>query len=492
MLGFGSALLVLSSGVTWLWLKEKKPPFFSNFSLKITALVLSAVVLAALFFGTPFSPSISDFLSRTTNPDGDLAASNQVPQPLNRLEVGGTDSGEIRRIVWQGAFDVWRRYPVFGSGVETFAYSYYLDRPTAHNLVSEWDFLYNKAHNEFLNFLATTGVVGAGTYVAMLGMMGWVGVRVAMSARSAPADRALSLGLLAGIAALSTTNFFGFSTVTVSVLLFLFAAWLVILASDQDTVLKQAAQTPVKSTSQRNSLAWWQKAGLLATSLVTLFFLNQVHTYWQADRLFAEGKKYIGAGYLAHGLQLLTTAVQRSPAEAVFYNELGEAYAQAALTEVQSGNASTAAQLAEASAINHTTAINLNAHHLNFYKAYTQSLIRMSPLEPKLLEEARFVLEKARTLAPTDPRLSYNLHLVEDSLGNSEKSLEYLQETIELKPNYASARVRLGKYFLEQQEYASASAEFSYILTYIAPDDASVQTLLEQAQASSSAESAKK
>jgi len=59
-----------------------------------------------------------------------------------------TSSGNIRKIVWTGAIDLWKKFPIFGTGVETFAYSYYWTRPVEHNLTSEWDFLYNKAHND--------------------------------------------------------------------------------------------------------------------------------------------------------------------------------------------------------------------------------------------------------------------------------------------------------------------------------------------------------
>ncbi len=41
------------------------------------------------------------------------------------LDTGGTESGEIRKIVWKGALEVFRNNSVFGTGVETFAYSYY-------------------------------------------------------------------------------------------------------------------------------------------------------------------------------------------------------------------------------------------------------------------------------------------------------------------------------------------------------------------------------
>lgn len=79
-----------------------------------------------------------------------------------------THSGKIRLIVWEGALKLWEKYPVFGTGPETFAYSYFLTRPEAHNKTSEKDFVYNKAHNELLHILATTGSLGFVTYVALL------------------------------------------------------------------------------------------------------------------------------------------------------------------------------------------------------------------------------------------------------------------------------------------------------------------------------------
>jgi O-antigen ligase len=58
--------------------------------------------------------------------------------------------------------------PLFGTGVETFAFAYYTYRPAQHNMTSEWDYLYNKAHNEYLNYLATIGILGLGSYLLMI------------------------------------------------------------------------------------------------------------------------------------------------------------------------------------------------------------------------------------------------------------------------------------------------------------------------------------
>ena len=86
----------------------------------------------------------------------------------NKTRIGGSDSMSIRRVVWQGALELGKKYPFFGTGVETFGYTYYWVRPTAHNLTSESDFLYNKAHNEYLNFLANTGFLGLLSYLFLI------------------------------------------------------------------------------------------------------------------------------------------------------------------------------------------------------------------------------------------------------------------------------------------------------------------------------------
>ncbi|HNQ16819.1 MAG TPA: O-antigen ligase family protein, partial [Candidatus Woesebacteria bacterium] len=135
LLGFGVSLVFL---LGWFALAY----FTHSWSIKKVALkqilirfslIGFLLLTSTLYFGTPLTPSITQLLNKSEAP--------KVETFGPALEAGGTESGEIRKIVWQGAIDVWKRYPFFGSGLETFAYSYYQDRPTTHNLVSEWDFL---------------------------------------------------------------------------------------------------------------------------------------------------------------------------------------------------------------------------------------------------------------------------------------------------------------------------------------------------------------
>ena len=119
-----------------------------------------------LIVGTPFTPSVNEFANKNEKVNIEAVAESEYRPPA--LEVGGTESGEIRKIVWRGAVEIYKNYPLLGSGPETFAYSYYNFRPQEHNLVSEWDFLYNKAHNEYLNYLATVGIIGTTAYLILI------------------------------------------------------------------------------------------------------------------------------------------------------------------------------------------------------------------------------------------------------------------------------------------------------------------------------------
>src|SRR3972149_8645857 len=187
----------------------------------------------------------------------------------------GTGSGSIRLIVWRGALKVWQRAPWFGSGPGTFAYSYYQDRPVEHNLVSEWNFLYNKAHNEFLNYLAETGLVGLTTYLTFLIGLFWL-LQVKQTRKSPVVT--VHQAVFASLVGLSVTHFFGFSTVTSNLLLFLLPA-----------IAFLSAEEPDQNYPRR--LKIWQKLGLAGTALLAVYCFWRLIAIWEADWWYTNGKQ---------------------------------------------------------------------------------------------------------------------------------------------------------------------------------------------------------
>ena len=169
------------------------------------------------------------------NPVRDLVLKTKDQRPTasqgTALETGGTESGSIRKIVWTGALRIWQANPknfLIGTGPETFAESYYQFRPIEHNQTSEWELLYNKAHNEFLNYLATTGLLGLLSYLLLLIIQFSVFIKKSPNIEY----RTLNIALLAGWLTISITNFWGFSVVIMQLFLFLFPA-IAITLNDQ-------------------------------------------------------------------------------------------------------------------------------------------------------------------------------------------------------------------------------------------------------------------
>lgn len=471
--GLVGGLIVWASLIGWqLYRHQRETKWLALVQLK-TLIVVGLLVGLSLvgisqIIGKPFAPDLGQLISQylpitsQTVPAVTQIESNSPDAPVvNRLDIGGTDSGEIRRIVWDGAWHVFLRYPLFGSGLETFAYSYYQDRPLAHNLVSEWDFLYNKAHNEFLNYLATTGVVG---FVAYTGLLGWflvVAIRE-LSDRHRPlilADRYLVCGLVAGLVALSISNFFGFSTVMVTILMYVYFAVLVVLRQPDETV--NSANQPF-STMQYLSLA--------GAGLSILYAWWMVSTWWSADRTFVMGKQYLQSGYTVEGLQYLQSAVNQSPQEALFYDELATSYSRVA-NALSEQDATTAAELADAAIKTSDQALLLNPRHLNFYKSRARIFINLSVFSPEYFQKAKETLLAAIVLSPTDAKLRYNLALVEAALGQTTEARQTLEETVIMKPNYAAAHLELARNYAASGQIEEARQKYQFMLATFNPQD---------------------
>jgi O-antigen ligase len=74
-----------------------------------------------------------------------------------------SDPGLIRVGIWKGIFALAFSSPknfLFGTGPETFPYAFQPYRPLELNYSSEWEFVFNKPHNFYLELLVEQGVFG--------------------------------------------------------------------------------------------------------------------------------------------------------------------------------------------------------------------------------------------------------------------------------------------------------------------------------------------
>lgn len=393
IIGFGLSFITY-----WLVLARQ----FSFEKIKSNLYVYTAIAIAAIVIvGTPFNRPLARLITPTP-------PVTTAPSPTGTaLETGGTESGDIRKIVWTGAIELVKKYPLLGTGPETFAYTYYWVRPVAHNMTSEWDFLYNKAHNEYLNIAATTGILGLLSYLAFhlsifISSLALIPKTKKISQNNDDCLRHLYPVVGASIIGFSVTNFFGFSVIPVYLMMILIAALPLTIGHASP---KQLSGTPY-----------------------TIYFVIPIVLLYPAylflaDMSFTKGKRFFDAGQIASALPLLKKASVSRPSEGLYHATLGEAYASAGQKDLA---------LKEVDATR-----NLNPYHLNFYKSRAKTYLTLASVDPSYHNGAATELEKARQLAPTDPKLAYNLGLVYTRLDKPDLAIKQIQDAINLKPNYA-------------------------------------------------------
>ena len=76
------------------------------------------------------------------------------------------------------------------------------------------------------------------------------------------------------------------------------------------------------------------------------------------------------------------------------------------------------------------------------------------------LPESKAELDEAAKLDPNNPRVFYNLGLLERGRSNCDGSIRYFEEVVRLDPNSADAHYYLGSCYLEKQDFTKAADEF--------------------------------
>lgn len=473
-LGFGVAFLIFWAGYFWINRSQYKKvvtPF---------GLIAISLILISLISGTQWTPSINQLLNQKASPTVALAQAGPA------LETGGTESGTIRKIVWTGALQVWLHYPIFGAGVETFAFSYYKYRPAEHNMTSEWDFIYNKAHNEFLNVAANTGTIGLISYLTLIGFTVLIFIqKLEISNLKSQISnkfinskiensmkienwKLVNLSLLAGYTSLLATNFFGFSVVPTQLQFFLFPAIAVAIAV-------QSTEYKVQSRKLETD----QKILIFLVLCTVSYVLFSVGKYWFSDTLYTKGKAYNSVSRPDLATNYLTRAIKIEPNQALYHIELASSYKSLALSLFQQKDTANTKKYVDLTLSEAGTALTLSPANVNLRRSLFGIYITLSAIDQNYLLNARDTLIEAVKLAPTDAKLYYNLGLIYARTGQIDLAIPTLKKTIELKPDYKEARLAYAILLIDKKQNTEAKAQLEYILKYLDPNDSLTKQTLE-------------
>lgn len=529
-----------------LFIPEQVWGFFTSFRMTRVGIILAIFLAINLYFGSALTRFNLSQLHRPTDTPIDRPTGTGT-----QLESGGTESGQIRLIVWQGAVDIFKAYPILGSGVETFAYAYYQFRPASHNLVSEWDFLYNKAHNEYLNYLANNGIVGFISYLAIIITFIVWSIKYIVYRKDKPqntTDYILPTTILAGFITNLVQNFFGFSVVATNLLFFLFPA-IAFVVNDSVTVinLRPLSKIPIIShlillrskiiantllalftslfigigyifLSLRYNLptllalpilsillyavtppriaqmTWKTKSGkffvysyVISTIIFVLYYTT---SFWYADTLFALGQRSDQVGNPGRAYNYLTSAVEINKNEPFYRSELGYSAASAALA-LKETDATLSGQLKDESIQETEYVLATNPKNVSYYRTAIRTYYQLADIDSQYIQKTLDMIDKAITLAPTDPKLYYNKAVILSQNERSEEAIEALKKTIELKPNYKEAYFALALLRFESNKSEDAVANMQKVLQLDPNNPGALEQLNEWGKQGIATESAK-
>ncbi|UCC67253.1 MAG: tetratricopeptide repeat protein [Armatimonadota bacterium] len=389
--------------------------------------------------------------------------------------------GELRRMQWRVAFELFRERPLLGGGYGTFrAYSlerlspaWYgaLKKPAEKMLVPSY------AHNEYLQVLAGTGVIGGGIFFLLLAAMYATGWRV--SVRHSDAGwRKIGLAITVGATAFVFQNFFGVTFRQAGAAMF-FWLWLGVLAV-------AAASVPARGEERREPRVRQVRFAPLSSVRLALVGLclmcalivvcwsavrpvmsnmKQRHAKRQArmGELLPEGQEEARRQHFKEAAKLAEEAIRLSPGSATAYytaayawGQLGEyekaLSANQRALELLPGNASFEYNLGVTylamGEIEKAEARFGRAIELMPTSAKHQGAMADVLLQQKRIEEAVPYAKEALRLAPKDPKCHMLMADVQARRGNMGEVLKHLRKAIRRDPEDVNARQQLCELLL--------------------------------------------
>jgi hypothetical protein len=404
---------VIVIGIYYLFLLIKKKNWLSVFKQRAMAMGIGGLFFLTIVCQTGI-PQLDSILTGSffqKSGSKNIITPPSTPVEPSLIYVGGvTESLDIRKIVWKGAWELGMQYPLFGTGVETFGYAYYSVRPQSHNMTSEWDYLYNKAHNEYLNLLATTGWFGLGTFLVLLVWVSYVFFIRLGKSKNDSSTVLFYLTLIGMAGSIIITNFFGFSISVINIYWYLMIAWLAVY--DEPTTSKVDAKNRVGIS----------KVGIAI--VVTLWLLNGVYTYWLADYKYAQSEIAIKSNNSGVAVNLLQEALTLRE-EHVYQDKLSYALAQYAFVASYQKEKEKSQQVIEASENLNLKSIQSSSQNVLYWKTRVknQFIFYQMSLDKKYLFTGLSALEEATKLAPTDPKIPYFAATYYSLLYDDEKNI---------------------------------------------------------------------
>ena len=292
-----SGLLGFLSRMLYLFIKNFKKIFETKTSKVKVLFIVSVTILVFLLNGGLYKDKFHDFYIDVKK-QFVVVKKVYASVDLNKL----SDPGFIRLELWKSTFDLITSSPkifLVGTGPETFPYVFQDFRNGKLNYSSEWDFVFNKPHNYYLEIWSESGIFTLMTFIAL----------IYLSIKKLP-DYISSSIVVFGI-----TNIFGWPVVPTSLLF-----WFIICGLHHGDSKVRSIPVRINFKFKSKNFVRFCRALLIFVVVGVYFYLNlYIFKFYNADIYYKKGQEYIKNGDEKRALYYADKAVTMNPYEPNYY-----------------------------------------------------------------------------------------------------------------------------------------------------------------------------
>jgi O-antigen ligase len=334
-----------------------------------------------------------------------------------RTFEGREHSAQVRMNMWLNTLEMIRDHPFLGVGVGNWKFIYPLySRSARVDDAFSLDQQPDDAHNDLLQVVAETGVIGAIPFFLMLMTAALMGARSFYRAKT-PSHELVSLALLWGFitfCVIASVDF-PFKHPVQAFLFWIFLAFIQILFY---------GNTLKEETVAMRKIPLLLKGAILGLKIVLLIFVFVLFQFIRGDILFFRGIDRWNGGDREGGVELMQRGSGLDPFNYRYHIVLSHLY----LKLGQGDRAYVEARLALSYHPN-----NINA--MNNLGAALNALGRP--------EEAMEVYQRALLIKPDAGTIRVNLGNTYWRLGRRKEAISEYRKVLEIDPNHEDAKTRL-------------------------------------------------
>lgn len=362
-----------------------------------------------------------------------------------------------RIYIWKSALMMYRDFPIFGTGVDTFQVMFpYYRLPIYWQL--EWNGTPEKTHNVFLQILATQGIIGFGFYLLLF--ITFLKKSFNLILRESDITRRyLIFGFFMAAVAFYVQGLFNYTVSAYGS--FFWLAFSIIIS--QETSNKQYYTFDFNKNFIENN-----KSMLLTAILLFLIIAEVlVGRFWTADLYFKIGNIAVNTDKEEICIGYYDKAVELNPPREIYWVKYGIGYEKIIRKEQNPEK--------RLFYINEALKIHSNTIKLNKMNGYNyNNVARVYKTYGETLDRSKFkeAIEYYNEAIRRDPNNAYfglDLATVYINIGAFDKAIELCKRYSELYPDYAVPLSYIGYIYMLQGPEKINEAKMYYELAIAKP-----------------------